>query len=81
MVFPGYQSQSMKLHINVPLKFPQHYLSRHLVPDDPNVPYEMLSVIKKIVDDSTGEGREEKNRKEKKRKEKKRGNKRGKKKD
>ena len=70
MVFPGYQSQSMKLHINVPLKFPQHYLSRHLVPDDPNVPYEMLSVIKKIVDDSTGEGREEKNRKEKKRKEK-----------
>ena len=81
MVFPGYQSQSMKLHLNVPLKFPQHYLSRHLVPDDPNVPYEMLSVIKKIVDDSTGEGREEKNRKEKKRKEKKRGNKRGKKKD
>ena len=57
----------MKLHINVPLKFPQHYFSRHLVPDDPNVPYEMLSVIKKIVDDSTGEGsgkRKQKRRKE-----------------
>ena len=31
---------------------------RHLVPDDPNVPYEMLSVIKKIVDDNTGQTRE-----------------------
>lgn len=27
---------------------------RHLVHDDPNVPYEMMAVIKKIVDDSTG---------------------------
>ena len=37
-----------------------------MVPDDPNVPYEMLSVIKKIVDDSTGQRREEKRREEKK---------------
>ena len=26
---------------------------RYLVPDDPNVPYDMLSVVKKIVDDNT----------------------------
>ena len=37
-----------------------------MVPDDPNVPYEMLSVIKKIVDDSTGERRGEKRREQKK---------------
>ena len=37
-----------------------------MVPDDPNVPYEMLSVIKKIVDDSTGERRGEKRRKDRK---------------
>ena len=37
-----------------------------MVPDDPNVPYEMLSVIKKIVDDSTGKRRGEKRRELKK---------------
>jgi propionyl-CoA carboxylase beta chain len=26
---------------------------RYLIPEDPNVPYEMLSVIKKIVDEGT----------------------------
>jgi propionyl-CoA carboxylase beta chain len=26
---------------------------RHLVPDDPNMPYEMLDVVKKVVDHST----------------------------
>ena len=37
-----------------------------MVPDDPNVPYEMLSVIKKIVDNNTGERREEERREQKK---------------
>ena len=44
-----------------------------MVPDDPNVPYEMLSVIKKIVDDSTGERRGEKRSEERMGKERKRG--------
>ena len=52
-----------------------------MVPDDPNVPYEMLSVIKKIVDDSTGERREEERREQKKGWERKEKEERGKKKE
>ena len=29
------------------------YIYRYLVPDDPNQPYDMLSVVQKIVDDNT----------------------------
>jgi hypothetical protein len=37
----------------VPLKSCIILWVRYLVPDDPNMPYEMLSVVKKIVDENT----------------------------
>lgn len=29
------------------------FTCRYLVPDDPNVPYDMMGVVRKIVDDDT----------------------------
>lgn len=40
------------LNFNVVCSF-YVYLCRYQVPDDPNVPYDMLEVIKKVVDEGT----------------------------